>query len=299
MKKLLLLACLLCTGIACTPREQLNTLPVENFESVQAFFRYRGPGHFPIISGHRGCRENGMPENSIAAFEYTLRNLPAMFEIDPRITSDSVIVLMHDPTLDRTSTGSGRVDEHTWAQLQQLYLKDVDGNVTEEKIPTLDKVIAWSAGKTVINLDVYTPMELMGAALQKHGFPPQVMLTIHTPEQLRYFYGLSQRTMFSVHINSLERLELFEQAGAPWENILVYVGARIKPENAELYRRLHDKGVSFFISTAGSHDQLKDRVQRLGGYASELDTTGKPALPDAIESDFPIELYETLKQVKR
>jgi glycerophosphoryl diester phosphodiesterase len=49
-----------------------------------------------------------------------------MFEIDPRITKDSVVVLMHDATLDRTTTGTGRVADHTWAELQQLRLKDAD-----------------------------------------------------------------------------------------------------------------------------------------------------------------------------
>lgn len=284
---------------ACAQSAPYHTLPVESFESIQAFFRYQAPGHFPAISGHRGCREGGMPENSIAALDYTLSRIPAMFELDPRITKDSVIILMHDTTLDRTTTGSGPVIEHTWAEIQELWLKDVAGNITREKVPTLDEVIRWSAGKTVINLDVYTSMELMGRKLQEYGFPPHVMLTIHTPEQLLYFYGLSKRTMFSVHISDLEKFDAIDRTGVPWENMIVYVGARIRPESAELYRRLHEKGVSFFISVAGSHDQQKDDARRLAGYATELDPTGKPVLPDAIESDWPIQLYETLKKATK
>ena len=51
----------------------------------------------------------GYPENCIASCEKTLSLLPAFFEIDFSFTKDSVMVLMHDLTLDRTTTGKGRV----------------------------------------------------------------------------------------------------------------------------------------------------------------------------------------------
>ena len=47
----------------------------------------------------------GYPENCIETFENTLSHMPSFFEIDPQMTRDSVIVLMHDPTIDRTTTG--------------------------------------------------------------------------------------------------------------------------------------------------------------------------------------------------
>ena len=61
----------------------------------------------------------------------------AFFEIDPRLTKDSVIVLMHDETIDRTTTGKGKVSDYTYAELQQFNLVDRDGKVTDFKIPTL------------------------------------------------------------------------------------------------------------------------------------------------------------------
>lgn len=41
------------------------------------------------------------------------------------------------------------------------------GNVTDERIPTLEEAIRWSAGKTVVNLDVYTPKEVLGPLLER------------------------------------------------------------------------------------------------------------------------------------
>ena len=80
--------------------------------------------------------------------------MPSFFEIDPRLTRDSVIVLMHDVTIDRTTNGTGRVADYTLAELQQFRLKDRDGNLTEFRIPTLEEAIRWSQGKTILNLDI-------------------------------------------------------------------------------------------------------------------------------------------------
>ena len=275
-----------------SPDARLCTLPVNSIRAVREYFRYRGPSDMPIVSGHRGCREDGCPENSIRAFEHTLRRVPAFFEIDPRMTRDSVVVLMHDPTLDRTTTGHGPVSEHTWAELRELRLKDVHGNVTDERIPTLEEAIRWSAGKTVVNLDVYTPKEVLGPLLERLGFPPHVMLTIHTPEQAEYYYALSRKTMFSIHIKSLEQLEAFEKTPIDWRNVMAYVGPRMLPENRELYERLRAKGVRCMISLAPTYDRRETPEQRREGYLSDRDI-----LPDVIESDYPIELTRALQSV--
>ena len=279
----------LCRAAGKSPDARLRTLPVNSIRAVREYFRYRGPSDMPIVSGHRGCREDGCPENSIRAFEHTLRRVPAFFEIDPRMTRDSVVVLMHDPTIDRTTTGHGPVSEHTWAELRELRLKDVHGNVTDERIPTLEEAIRWSAGKTVVNLDVYTPKEVLGPLLERLGFPPHVMLTIHTPEQAEYYYALSRKTMFSIHIKSLEQLEAFEKTPIDWRNVMAYVGPRMLPENRELYERLRAKGVRCMISLAPTYDRRETPEQRREGYLSDRDI-----LPDVIESDYPIELQSLL-----
>lgn len=60
-----------------------------------------------------------------------------MLEIDVWPTKDGELVLMHDATIDRTTTGSGKVSDLTYAELQQYYLKDANGKATNHRIPTL------------------------------------------------------------------------------------------------------------------------------------------------------------------
>src|SRR6185369_1446845 len=114
--------------------------------------KYTGES-LPLVSGHRGGAAVGFPENCIATFEHTLANTFAMLEIDPRYAKDGAIVVHHDPTLERTTTGKGRVVDMTLQELKQLRLKDTEGNRTEFQIPTLDEVLDWARGKTIVVLD--------------------------------------------------------------------------------------------------------------------------------------------------
>ena len=102
---------------------------IESRTQLHDWFRY-APERPIVVSGHRGGMETGYPENCIESFEKTLSMMPSFFEIDPRLTKDSVIVLMHDATIDRTTTGTGKVSDYTFEELQQFFLKDREGNVT-------------------------------------------------------------------------------------------------------------------------------------------------------------------------
>ena len=73
----------------------------------------------------------GYPANCNESFEKTLSMMPSFFEIDPRLTKDSVIVLMHDATIDRTTDGTGRVSDYTYAALRRFRLRAREGNLTQ------------------------------------------------------------------------------------------------------------------------------------------------------------------------
>src|SRR5690606_31317762 len=114
----------LCT--TAVGQEKLHRIEIKNFSEMQQYFHYE-EGKPVIISGHRGALQPGYPENSIEVMEKTLTYLPAFFEIDPQMTKDSVIVLIHDKTLDRTTNFSGNVSDYTYTQLREARLKDPQG----------------------------------------------------------------------------------------------------------------------------------------------------------------------------
>ncbi len=96
------------------------------------------PGNPPqtIITAHRGGA-GLMPENSLAAFENAIRLGADMVEFDVHLTRDREIVVIHDATLDRTTTGSGLVADHGLTELRAITLIGTD----DEPVPTLDDVI--------------------------------------------------------------------------------------------------------------------------------------------------------------
>lgn len=286
----LLFANILNCNFISAQNKKLNTLNIKTNKQLHEYFKYKNDGSI-LISGHRGGREKGFPENSIQGFENVLSQLPAFFEIDPRLTKDSVIVLMHDATLDRTTTGKGKLSNYTWAELQDIRLKDYDGNVTDYKIPTLEEAIIWSKGKTVINLDKKdVPMEMIVKLIKKHNAENNVMLTVHTGAQARYYYDRFPTIMLSAFSRNMKEYEDLVISGVPWENMIAYVSYSIDENNKAIVDMLHAKGVRCMISVAPTHDRLETAQERNLKYKEEINKK-----PDIIESDIPTEIWKALK----
>lgn len=248
---------------------------------LHEWFRY-DPDRAIVVSGHRGGMQTGYPENCIESFEKTLSEMPSFFEIDPRLTRDSVIVLMHDATLDRTTTGTGRVSDYTYAELQELFLKDREGNVTAFRIPTLEECIAWSRGKTILNLDIKdVPLEMMSRLVNRLA-PANVMYTVHNAAQARLLLDRDPEVMFSCWCKNLGEFDAYEAAGIPWSQVMAYVGTMMLPAQQSLYDKLHENGVMCMISLAPTHDKRATDAEKVRGYELEI-----PTGCDVIETDYP------------
>lgn len=271
--------------------QQTHRLNIKNNKDLSEFFRYTGKGR-PIISGHRGGTEKGFPENSIEAFENTLRYTPAFYEIDPRLTKDSIVVLMHDATLERTTTGTGKVSDYTYEELKQFRLKDAQGKVTPYRIPTLAEAIEWSSGKTVLNLDKKDLPLAVTARILKQCKNDVVMVTVHTAEEAKFYYNDNPERMMSAFVKTKEAFDAYKAAGVPWKNMIAYIGSLNNPENKVLYELLHAEGVMCMISTAPSYDRLGEPARRAANYR-EIFLQGA----DILESDLPIEVSQAIKSL--
>ncbi|HKY55313.1 MAG TPA: glycerophosphodiester phosphodiesterase family protein [Anaerolineales bacterium] len=75
--------------------------------------------HRPLSIAHRG-HSIAYPENTLEAYRKAIELGVEMIECDVNITSDGKLVMMHDTTLDRTTTGGGRVSAAAWNDIQQL-----------------------------------------------------------------------------------------------------------------------------------------------------------------------------------
>jgi len=129
-----------------------------------------------IVVSHRGDWRNA-PENSLQAIKNCIKMGVDMVEIDIRETKDGHLVVMHDKTIDRTTTGKGLVNEWTLDSLKTINLVDGLGVATKHKIPTLKEALQTSKDKILVNLDKsYTIFDKCYQIILETGTENQVVI---------------------------------------------------------------------------------------------------------------------------
>lgn len=299
---LLLLLAVCCAAVlpACAQAPIPHAVRIGSIEELQAYFTY-APGRDIIVSGHRGGMMPGYPENCIESCEKTLSMMPTFFEVDFSFTRDSVMVLMHDLTIDRTTTGKGRVADYTYEELQQFCLVDRDRNVTPYKIPRLKDLLEWGKDKVVFNFDnkyINTKgvsdevrrasIDYYIKQLQPGGdwsMYHNIMLSVRSVEEALYYWEHGIRNvMFCVEISSMEHFRAYDASPIPWKYIMAYIRLAVNPDLQPVYDLLHAEGVMTMTSITGSSDKVKNPYDRRVAYLREL-----VAEPDIIETDYPSE----------
>lgn len=246
----------------------------------------------PMVSAHRGGPYPGYPENAIATFDYVLTHTPAVIECDIEMTSDSVLVMMHDNTLDRTTNGSGRVRDMTWDELRNLNLKDNQGTLTDYKIPSLEEVLNWSVGKALLTLDVKrgVPFEMVIDWVRKTQSQDYAAIITYNANDAQKVYELAPELMISVGIGNMEAYQIHHDLGIPDENMIAFTGVS-EPE-ISIYEFLHKKGIYAILGVLGNLDR-KAIAKGDSIYASFIHRGA-----DILATDRPIEAAKILESLK-
>jgi glycerophosphoryl diester phosphodiesterase len=236
-----------------------------------------------IISGHRGGNLKGYPENCLETLIRVRNTIPTFFEIDPRETVDGHIVLMHDETIDRTTTGRGKINEITLEQLRHYKMKDRWGKVTDYAVPMLSEVIEWSKDKVVLNFDDkgVDPVKIIRIldSLDAHN----CIFTVHSVSKARRILELSPDMLFSAFIGSVEKFEAYRKANLLSHIVVAYVEAsNLKESMKELCGLLEKAGIRYMVSTAPDQDLITDYSKRMKAYQEIIYQD-----PGIIETDFP------------
>ena len=296
MKHLISIFSILVLFTSCchTEREvKDHYLSFADSEALHDFFRYR-EGAPPIVQGHRGARENGLPENSIAAMEYVLEQMPAIFEIDPRLTKDSVIVVFHDATLDRTTDGTGRVADYTWAELQQLSLKNAAGEVTPHKIPTLTEVLEWARGRTALLLDKKdVPLQMIADMIRLHDANNYVINLVRSPGDAAFYFNDEPRRMFAVSIRTPGAFPAYMEAGIPASQMFVCIGVEINEHTEQFCTLMRGHGIRCLMAASSTYDKLPTAEERAEAFRKIIESG-----VTILESNYPVETGKALGIIK-
>ena len=117
------------------------------------------------------------PENSLAAIESSIRLGADVVELDVQKTKDGQLLLMHDKTLDRTTTGKGKVAEWTLDSIRTLRLKNGAALRTKHRVPTLEEALLTAKGRVMVNLDkAYPIFDEIFPILEKTGTVEQIIM---------------------------------------------------------------------------------------------------------------------------
>ncbi len=127
--------------------------------------------------GHRGAA--GLePENTLRSFRRAAEEGADALELDLRVTHDGHLVVLHDPTVDRTTSGTGSVHELTLAEVQQL-----DAGLGE-RVPTFEEVLETTTLPIHAELKVVEAAEPLASGILEKAAERITLISFH-PEALR------------------------------------------------------------------------------------------------------------------
>lgn len=266
----------------------LYRIDVRSTEEAKDFFTW-SRDRIPLVSAHRGGPYPGFPENSLQAFENTIKHTHAIIEFDVAITKDSVLVLMHDNTLDRTTTGKGNVIDWTYDDLRKIFLVDINGNLTDFRIPTLDEALVWGKGKVLFTVDIKreVPFELVVDAIKRNQAASYAAVITYNVGAAKKIHRLHPDLMLSVTIRNEEELQRMEESGIPVNQWIAFTGTSERPQ--EFNALLHEKGVFTILGVLGNLD--RSAIARGDQLYTEFVQKGA----DILATDRPIEAAKAIQ----
>lgn len=137
-----------------------------------------------LVAAHRGGyesdREDQAPENSVANVEVAIRRGFDVYETDIQRTADGVFVIVHDPTLDRETNGSGSVAELNFRDLRLLKKRFRDGTISDQPVATLEELLLAGKDRILFKPDlkpgVMEHFDELASLIAKMGMQEQVFL---------------------------------------------------------------------------------------------------------------------------
>jgi glycerophosphoryl diester phosphodiesterase len=191
-------------------------------------------GPATLVAAHRGGAAL-WPENSLLAFRSALALGVDALELDLHLTADGEVVVLHDPTLDRTSTGGGPVREMKLADLAAVRLKTRAGALTGERVPTFAQVLDLAAPTSV----ELVPEIKVDAKRQRYDGIEEKVLALIRARGL-----LARTTVQAFQVETIRRLRELEPQARTM--LLVARGdvERDRARPAEAVRRARELGAT-------------------------------------------------------
>lgn len=292
MKKIVLLLMLVCSVCAMAQQTRVQKIREKLL---------KGDDSSVIVASHRGDWRN-FSENSIEGLEGAIAMGVDIVELDLQMTKDSVLIVMHDGKLDRTTTGKGVIAELSIDSIRKVNLKNGCAIRTQQKVPTLEEYLIRSKGRIMLNLDKadrYFPQVM--ALLKKTGTTDQIIMKGNKSyEDVKALFGPYIDEVIYMPIVKLDnpnaeaQIESFISDMHPVAFELLFVSDS-NPLPRKLAKTMKGRSLIWYNTLwdtmAGGHDDDMSLRSLDEGYGYLIDTLGARM----IQTDRPARLIEYLR----
>jgi glycerophosphoryl diester phosphodiesterase len=235
------------------------------------------------VVAHRAAHE-AAPENTLAAIRQAIEIGCDYVELDVRETRDGELVLMHDGTVDRTTTGTGAVAAMGLAEIRGLDAGRKRGERwAGEKVPTFDEALALCHGKLHVYVDhkAGSPEHIL-TAIARHGMLGDVVI-YGSVESLRVFKNLRPGVwIMPDHPRTPEEMTALARDLKPET-----LDGNVRTWTAEQVEAAHHLGAQVWVDNLGPEDNE-------AGFRRAVEMG-----VDAIQTDHPALLLKVLKEMGR
>jgi len=250
---------------------------------VQLLRSETGPVTF---SAHRGA-SGYAPENTLAAFRMAADLGADMVEFDVHLTADDRLVVLHDDTLDRTTTGRGYVRDHTSAEIAMLdagawYAPEFAG----QRVPPFDDALAWASDAQMpLSIELKRPNEALNRApypdlaarvierVEAHGLADRVLLFSDDHALVRTVHQLAPRIATSIVVGLatfIDPVALAREAGA--DGLAVYW----RYASRRLVDTCHAAGIHVFGFGVGDDLTQTTGLEAMLANGTDFVSSGQP-----------------------
>jgi len=238
------------------------------------------------IAGHRSGFYFDHPESSLPLMEFIEQQFDRdtlIAEVDLRISKNGTIYMMHDETVDRTTTGKGKVADLTDSELNKLFLKKETGEITDQHIPTFDDLLKFVEQRKInLMLDIKTPIHAeVYALLRQHNLESRALTLTFNMELTQKVSALSNKVTLSALIVTETDWQQFEKINLPVSKKVAYINANTPTDVIEQLKKNHLKVMADVSETQNNSGKPLDKA--------EYRTKVKQQQLDILITDYPIE----------
>ncbi len=232
-----------------------------------------------LVAAHRGAHMGNF-ENSIASAKQAISLGVDIIEADVKTTKDGYLVLMHDSSIDRTTTGKGKVEELTLAEIRKYKLKAPYGRISEETVPTFEEFLKVTKGKIMIDVDMKTD-NVKGILKAVHALAMQkeVFYFDNDYDQLDLIKELDKSAQLMPRAYSLQ---MADSAIVKFAPPVIHIDSKFNTK--EVGDLLKKNNSRIWINTLGEKDALirygkgEEVLQELIRYGANMIQTDEPEM---------------------